>query len=363
MPPTWQVVLRDQSGKVVATFDQWLEFAIERVVNDMGSYGLHLDGDDSRVALFNDDSQLEFWWTDPENSIAWRKEFEAFHEDYDRWTDAAGTRHFLSMGRGYNCLLDRTVNNSKASTLGAAKDGAAEAVLKEYVEEQVGPLAGARNRFGFSVAMDAGTGGPVDIQRAYRNLLTICQDIAAIGGGDFQIVGTHASQAGPASFELRWYLGQLGTDRRASVIFSEGFGNMQEPRLQVRRSHVRNAALVAAYGEGVARYTIWRTDAASIALTPWGRREVLVDAREVTDGNVAAVADKGDTALAENVQTVSFDFVAVQSPGCLYGRDYFLGDLVTARYMGVDYDRKVQRVSIQSGRNGVSVAVQTVAVE
>lgn len=363
MPPTWQVVLRDQSGKVVATFDQWLEFAIERVVNDMGSYGLHLDGDDARVALFNDDGQLEFWWTDPENSIAWRKEFEAFHEDFDRYTDAGGTRHFISMGRGYNCLLDRTVNDSKAGSAGSSKSGPAETVIKAYVNEQAGPGAGARARYGLAIDPDLATGNVISLQRSYRNLLEVCQDVARIGGGDFQIVGTHASQAGPASFQFRWYLGQLGTDRRGSIIFSEGFGNMQEPRLQVRRSHVRNAALVAAYGEGVARYTTWRTDPVSIALSPWARREVLVDAREVTDGRTDAVDDKGDTALAENRMTVGFDFRVVQSPGCLYGRDYFLGDLVTARYMGVDYDRKVQRVSIQSGRNGVSVAVQTVAVE
>lgn len=503
MPITWQVLLRDQTGKVVATFDQWLEWTLTREINAAGAFGFHLNGDDSRVALFDDDCQLEFWWTDPENGIAWRKEFEGFHADYDYYTDARGARHFVSLGKGYVDLLDRTVNESKAGSAGSAKSGVAETVIKAYVDEQVGPGAGARARLGLAIEADAAGGNAVDLQRSYRNLLEICRDVAAIGGGDFDVVGTGIDNGGfellggtgvhsywhdespgvptpedetvdvysgrhaakftraggdlcyswqriavlpgavfdysfmthgdgvvdgayfvwdetnganiiapvgtgvtgltyqrkrvqftappgcysilvyvgcpfwgdgtawyddvtlaptSAQFTFRWYTGQRGADRRTSIIFSEGYGNMAEPRLEVRRSHVRNAALVAAYDQGIDRYTVWRTDAPSIALSPWGRREVLVDAREVDDGNTTAAADKGDTALAENVETVAFNFRTVQSPGCLYGRDYDLGDLVTARYQGVDYERKIQTVTISSGRGGQSIDVQTVAL-
>jgi hypothetical protein len=508
MPITWQVILRSSAGAVVATFDQWPEWTFTREVNAAGGYGFHINGDDPRVALFTDDCQLEFWTQDPENGIPWRKEFEAFHSDYNYYTDASGARHFESMGKGYNDLLDRTINESKAGSAGSAKSGAAETVIKAYVNEQAGPGAGARARSGLVIQADAASGNAIDLQRSYRNLLEVCRDVSAIGGGDFEIVGmailnggfevlgagggdvfaewmevvtpgsaspvdetvdvysgqhavklenngvnpcyvwqfipalpgavldltlaTHGDGAvsseymvydatnaafivpltttgvvgttyirktfqfavpagcysawlglmcpsvpGTAWFDdvtlrptlatgqmfiFRWHAGQLGADRRGNVVFSEGYGNMAEPRLEVRRSHVRNAALVAAYGEAAARYTVWRTDAASIALSPWGRREVLVDAREVDDGNATAAADKGDAALAENRATVGFSFKPLQSPGSLYGKNYFLGDLVTARYQGVDYDRKIQSVTISNGRMGQTVDVQTVAI-
>jgi len=363
MPITWQVVLRDAlMGKVVATFDQRLEWTLTREINAAGSFGFHINGDDARVALFDLDSQVEFWVTDPENGIAWRKEAEFFHSDYDYYTDASGARHFVSMGKGYVDLLNRTINQGKAGSAGSAKAGQAETVIKAYVDEQAGPGAGARARSGLTIQIDTMSGNAINIQRSYRNLLEICHDVAAIGGGDFDVVGTHASQAGPATFDFRWYLGQRGDDRRLTVIFSEGYGNMAEPRLEVRRSQVRNWAFVAGQGEGAARETVLRQDALSIGLSPWGQREVFVDAREVEAGNTAALNDKGDTTLAENLATVAFSFKPVQSPGCLWGRDYFLGDLVTARYQNTDYERKIQSATISHGRMGQSIEVQTVAI-
>jgi hypothetical protein len=359
MPITWQVKTHFLSSvPSSAIFDQWLEWTLTREVNGAGAYAFHINGDDPRVALFQqDDYQIEFWMTDPENGIAWRREFEGWHSDYDFYTDAAGARHFVSMGKGYIDLLDRTINESTAGSAGSAKAGQAETVIKAYVDEQAGPGAGARARFGLSIQADAATGNAVDLQRSYRNLLDVCRDVAAVGGGDFDIVSTTIS-----TFQFRWYLGQRGTDRRATVVFSEGYGNMAEPRLEVRRSRVRNSAYVGGQGEGAAREIVLREDAASIALSFWGRREIFVDAREVDAGNVAALNDKGDAALAENLPTVAFNFKPVQSPGCLYGKHYFLGDLVTARYMGVDYARKIQSVTISHGRMGQSIDVQTVAI-
>lgn len=362
MPPTWQVILRDRDGNQTALFDQWLEFTFTRAVNDVGSFGLHLDGDDERIWMLYEDAQVEFWYADIANGIAWYKEAEYFIADRDWYSTADGTHHFVAMGRSYADLLARTINQSKAGSAGSSKSGPAETVIKAYVNEQAGPGAGARARYGLAIDPDLATGNVISLQRSYRNLLEVCQDVARIGGGDFDIVGTNAPIALGERFRFRWYLGQRGTDRTTTVIFSEGFGNMAEPRLEERRSHVKNAALVGAYGEGAGRYTTWRTDAGSIAASPWGRREVFVDAREVNDGNTDAVDDKGDAALAENVETLRFSFIPVQTPGCLYGKAYFLGDLVTARYNDADYLRKVQSVTVTCNRQGHRIDVQTVEV-
>lgn len=361
MASTWELRLRNQSGAYVAALDRWLEWTVTHKVNAPTAYGLHLDGTDSRCALFAYDAQLEFWRVDADNGIAWYREAEAFHVNPHWYRDGSGRLNFASTGKGYVDLLARTIVTAKAGTAGANKTGQGETVIKAFVNEQAGPGAGARARSGLTMQADAAGGNAISLQRSHRNLLEVCQDVAAIGGGDFDIVGTHAAPNGPATFQFRFYAGQRGTDRTATVIFSEALGNMGEASLDVKRAQVLNYAVVGGQGEGAAREEEIRSDPGDIALSPWGQREVFVDAREVTAGNAAALQDKGDAALAENRQTIDLTFRVLQTPGSLYGKAYFLGDLVTAKYNGVSYTRKIQTVTITNNRSGMSIDVGTVS--
>ena len=47
-----------------------------------------------------------------------------------------------------------------------------------------------------------------------------------------------------------------------------------------------------------------------------------------------------------------FSFSALQLPALLYGRDYFLGDLVTARYKAIEQNKKIIGIII-SVQNGI----------
>ena len=301
--------------------------------------------------------QLEFWRTDAANGIPWYKEGEALCIDTDEYDDADGAAHFIVSGRGYLDLLRRTVNQSESGTAGAHKTGAAETIMKAYVDEQAGPGAGARARLGLTIQADGANGNTLDRSFAYTNLLELCQSLSIIGGGDFDVVGT-----GAATFEFRWYTGQRGTDRRTTVIFSESYGNMGEPRLTTKRSDVINAVLVTGQGVGTGRDLVWRTDPASIALSPWGQIEQALNATEVDKGNITGLENKGDAKLAENVMTEAFSFRVLQTPGCLYGKHYFLGDLVTAFYRGNLYTRKVQRATLSMDPDGEEIDAETIGI-
>lgn len=352
---TWELRLKSAAGATVAIFDRWLEFTCTRTVNAPATYALHLDGADSRVALFALDGQLEAWRSDAANGIAWYKELEAFHVNRKRWHDAGGASHFLSSGKGYQDLLERTIVYATSGSAESAKSDKAETVIKAYIDEQAGPGAGARARSGLAIQADGATGNTISLQRSYRNLLAVCQDIAAVGGGDFDVIGT-----GAAAFEFRWYLGQRGTDRTATVVFALERGNMAEPVLEEKRAQVINAALVGGQGEGASRDLDWREDAVSIALSTWNRRERFVDAREVPQGDATALENKGDAVLAESAATESLSFRVLQTPGCLYGRDYFLGDLVTARYADTSFAKKVQSVEMTVNPNGETIDVHLI---
>ena len=62
---------------------------------------------------------------------------------------------------------------------------------------------------------------------------------------------------------------------------------------------------------------------------------------------------RGDIALEEATRARSrIDVVVVQTPSLRYGRDYFLGDLVSISVDGVLYTRKIASVAIRVGTDG-----------
>ena len=60
----WELRLYDNDGGRVATFNTWPELHVEVGVNRPAVFALRMDGNDARVALFENDGILEGWWTD-----------------------------------------------------------------------------------------------------------------------------------------------------------------------------------------------------------------------------------------------------------------------------------------------------------
>lgn len=334
MAVLWHVALKDPAGNQVALFDQWERLVINQRLNAPGAFALQFSGDDPRSALFELGGQVEFYRADVDNGITSRLEFEGHFSDTDDSLDEDGKPTVVFSGRGYNDLLSRRIIAEPAGTVEAERSGQAEAVAKSYVYIECSALALTREIPGLSVDPIVGEGNFVRTARAYRNVLTVIQECAAIGGGDFAIVGT-----GPATYRFYWYDGQLGMDRSATVIFAPEWGNMSSPRLRRRRTQEVNAVMVGGQGDGIARTTVWRTDAGRIADSPINRREVFVDQRQESDADGLDTA--GDRALEEGNPRPELSFDVLQVPGCLYGLHYFLGDLVTAKFRGYEARLKI----------------------
>jgi hypothetical protein len=269
----------------------------------------------------------------------WALEYEGFHR-VGRWEkDDSGRETFSSLGVGYLDLLARRIVAYAAGSAQAAKSGKAETVIKSFVSQNAGSSGGTgRPITGLSIEADAAGGNTVDIRCAYDNLLDVCQRIASIGGGDFDVIGT-----GAATWEFRWYAGQRGTDRRTTIVFSTAYGNMSQPALTIRPA-TASACEVLGGGEGAARTVVWRP-----ASLPTGidRREIARDARDTT--TTATLNSRGDAALWEARALNELRFRVAQMPSYQYGVHYFLGDLVKASYRGTTYDLKIQKATIRLG--------------
>lgn len=355
-----EVLLFDSEGARLAWFTSWERLVARRVVNGLGGYTLQLGGSREDMIelrdLFARDYIVEIWRQDAANAIAKYKETECLHLDRRIWRDEVGW-HFLAIGAGFNDLLARTHVQAAAGTADSVKSGAAETVLKAFCDQELGPGAGARARADVTIEADGARGNTLAPVNGFNtNLLKLCQTIAEVGGGDFDLVGT-----GGGAMELRWYDGQRGTDRRGDILFASAYGNLVEVEEIERNSRIVNAITVLGQGEGADRERVVVEDAASIAGSKWGRVEMSRDARDLDD--VDALEQRGELELQRNKREATVGFQIRQSGAWLYGRDYGLGDLVRARVLDTTVDRKIVTVEITAeAKRAEQVTIGTIDV-
>lgn len=352
MSGVWQIRLKSAAGALVGVIDDYDSCYFVNQVNTPGAFGIDLDASSSKCALFELDGQVEFWRRDQELSDSWTLEGEYLFRGATHVEREDGAVVYRASGVGYASLLNRRIIAASAGSAGAAKSGKAETVAKAFVEEQCGPTAGARALSGFSAEADGAHGNDVTLARAYRKVLEVVQEIASIGGGDFAVVGS-----GAATFQFRWYNGQLGTDKHVTVIFQPELGNMVKPMLVEHRHEEITAVLVGGQGEGALRTATWRTDAARIALSPWNRIELFRDQRQESDAD--GLNSTGDAALEEGTPRPGLTFQVVQTPGCAYREHYTLGDLVTAKFLSYSQTHQIVRVSVTVNKDGEQIDVLT----
>lgn len=364
MAVAYQVVVKDHAGARTAVIMDWLSLNYANRVNGLGSHQIVLSGGSPAVPAFLTDAQVEVWRSDPEANIPWYLDYEGFHRTPVQATDSTNRQTFTSYGRGYNDLLTRRTILYPAGDAGSDKSGPGETVMKAYVDENAGPSATVPPRLydgvtpGLSVAPDNATGAAWTGSRAWRNLLDVCQEIALATGVDFAVVGS-----GPATWDFIAKPYPLGTDRstagldpvtglnaagNAPVVFALGFGNMTEPSYSVSRTDEVNAVIALGQGTGALRTTVESTDPIAIAVSPWNRREATRQGNQ--ESTLAGLTSVADALLMELGARTTFAFRVLQSVGVRYGRDYFVGDVCEAQYLGQSFSFQIVGASVSFTR-------------
>lgn len=364
MIPNYQVRFKDHSGQIThvlagtgSSHGGISSIQFDNVVNGSGSHAIAIRGDIAIGLELGLDYQVEVWRM-PMGSTTWVLAYEGFHRTYVWQADNAGGEQFISYGSGYNSLLTRRIIAAYATSAGSEKSGKAESVIKEYVNENLGPGAAvARQATGLVIQADGSSGDDWAGARSWDNLLEVCQDIANAGGGDFRIVGT-----GPATFEFRWYYGQMGLDRtlgnvagNTPVVFSLQRNNMLTPLLSVNHGQEINTVYVLGPGEGLERFVLAVGDINAATASPWNRCEVSRQAtnESTTDGLTAVGASELMVGQAQQSMT----FEVAQDPACAFGIHYELGDVITALYHQ-QVDKKIVRASTSVDADRESIKLE-----
>lgn len=193
----------------------------------------------------------------------------------------------------------------------------------------------------------APTGPTIDYNAAYKNVLTVLQELADIG--DFYFIASSvASFSGTiGDFQKARLLVNSGTDRSANLTFALERANVYNVDLDQRRITEPTKMIVGGPGEGTARTVNVRTSA---DYTTINHTEMFIDARDQSTS--AALDARGDAKLAETAYKPRFTFRASQAPGSYYGRDYFLGDLVYALYEGSGFTQRIVGVTVAVDEDG-----------
>lgn len=352
----YKVIVYAADGTKLAEVTDFQTLVVARKVNAPGMIRFRLAGDHAAVGLLEDKSLVEAWRRDRGMGMDWTLELVGLYRYQKRqYTDRS---LFEAMCPGVLCKLGWRQILWYAGTASRTKfTGAkAETIMKTLTSYNAGASATVANGrlregaiTGLSVETDASHGNTIDHFCSWDNLLESLQAAARIGGGDFDLVRT-----GAATFEFRWYLGQLGTDRHTTVTFALEYGNMGNPVYEYDRMDERTVALVGGQGEAGARDT---TEVTGPDYAADNDIETFVDARDVdtADGRTS----RGNKAMDEKRARPGFSFQVLQTPGCFYGLHYFLGDLCTARYDVVEQTVKVMGVTMTVDEGGEKVEVET----
>jgi hypothetical protein len=338
---------------------RWLTYA--QTVNQIGVAQFEIGGSHDAIQYLGRDAQCEIWKRDTDNGIDWIVDFAGLIQDDLGNRDAEGVDHYtVTVYDAYHLLTRRIVayyaeTNNRSAFTGIPIETIAKSLVT-YNFTASGTVADGRMRLatmpGVTVEADSGRGVAVDWSCAWDGVLSELQKLSDLGGFDFAMVKT-----GPRAWEFRYYPGQLGTDRTATVIFSLNRGNMTTPRLTRTRSQAATVAIVGGQGEESDRAVVVRTGA-----------DYSADFDVETFYNASSFSSEdglnsaGDAVLVEKGPSEKFAFDTVQTPGTLYGKHYFLGDICTAIYAGTSYTVQVSGVVItvdSDGKTQVKIGMES----
>jgi hypothetical protein len=381
MSTLYQIYIRDTSGARIATFagggrglGGMLSFNYTKLLRYAGQWTVRLDAYNERISEVelnpatgaNADYIFEFWRKDYYETAygvvadtGWYRDFAGFHR-FDQFNqEQEGRDVYIARGRGVNDLLSSEIIAWDAGTSQTSKDGPAETVAKEFVDENVGPGAtvAAGRRWegaitGLSVEADAATGDNWVGGRVNKNLLDVIDEIADIGPGDFMLQLTSDAND-PITLEFQWADEYWGLDRtegngvNVPVIWDDSLGNIESVRYAYSRLDEINTASIGGPGSGTSRaYTEVTTGGESDS--PYARRAIF---RKGSDADTVAKRQARGNALLERGQPKRrLTFSAKQTAAVRYGTTWDVGDLVTVKFRDNTFSQQI--VGVRVGISG-----------
>lgn len=331
-----EVWIDDPTGARISHLDKLQTLDLIQSVNKVGQFNATISSDLDKIVLQRD-NLLEFWQDGALEAVG-----------FIRYWKFSGLDKITIRGPDIKHLLERRIVAYAAESAQSKKSDQADDMMKAIIRENFGASATDADRnltsLGLTVEADVALGPTINLAFAYQNVLEALMKIneASRNAGNevwYDLVPGFSS-SNLLTAEFKTYVNQPGNDRRTAssspVLIGLDYGNLENAELEYDYREEVNYVYVGGAGEGAERLVREVEDATAEGASVWNRIEGFVDAR--SDGDTSVLDNKGKAALAEKRGRITFSGEVIDTEQARYGRDWKLGDRVTARYLGQEYD-------------------------
>lgn len=362
-PNAW-LVLNDANGtkRSILTLNAgstgllYLQWRLQR--NGIHWCEFALDADYNDLQYLTDKAQIEIWREYPLIGLAPYKSFEGLLRDFEYVTDDLGLTVLTCKAYGYLSMLGwRDVLYDAGLTNRSKFNAPAETVFKTLVNYNAGPYAQAialRDRdgiiSGLSVETDQARGNTLTLSASRDNLLEVIKKYAGrLAGGDIDIIKLDAT-----SYEFRFYPGQRGSDKSLTVVFSLDRANMKKPKLTMNHSQERTIVVAGGKGQETDRL---------IALAYGPNYSSTNDVESFYDdsqtSDLTTLGQHATQAANDAALRRAFTFEIMQTTNTAVDLHYFLGDIISARYVGLEFTKIVDAITFIYAKGKETVSIDT----
>jgi hypothetical protein len=347
----YELWLTNDRGVRLALLSQASGFEYVVRVNGVGAFSVTLPHDFDTlllgIASEKPDRRVEFWRG--ATNVRMSLETVGLIRNLRQRTNSEGVETLVVSGPDQGDLIRRRIVAYFAGTNEASKSAEADDVIKEFAAENFGASAADADRDwsgdGISIQGDLTLGPVVDSQVAWRNLLTVFDDVAERAYAEGARVYYAMVPVSPDSFELRTWTNQPGRDLSGKVVFSLERGNLDNPDLSYDYSQEATVVYSGGQGQGTGRMLAIIKDTTRINASVFNRRELFHDARN--SDTLASVVSEGKARMAQSTPLLRFIGDVRSTPATRYGVDWKLGDRVTVSYKGQQFDSVINAVRVR----------------
>lgn len=327
MSDTYEVRLYNNQGILQHVFDGWSSLNVEERLSNFSTHVFSIPSTDLRVASFVKDCYIQVRRRN--DVLDWYQEYIGLHRTSRTQLSTEGKQIFTSYGRSLEDLLRRRI---LAYVEPYSKSGVADSVMIQLVIENATAAATSPFRFvngaipGMTVAPIFGLGPLWEGERSRANLLDVLIEISTTTDVDFRV-----EWIPPTSFIFRPFVGPT-----RPITFSAEFGNIADMDYTISATEEINVVMV--------NTQIAPTVFESPAATGLNRSESFVDPK--ANSTPQEIADFGAAEIKKGSAKEAVALTPLQTISSVYGRDYFLGDVVQVRVGTQIFNKKIVGVNL-----------------
>lgn len=356
---TYSIYLDDAFGTRLADASNFITLSYTRVVNDVGSLTLVLPGDFPMQYVRAPDGRIEVW-----RRLASGREYLETDtiwliKKVTQRLDASGTKTIvleattpLSVLREPGRFVFQFAGEAQSTYAAAPADDQ----IKSVARQNIGTSASGSRNISAYITVDGDVSQAASIAKsfAWRDCLKVMQEFADASTQAGTYCAFDIVANAPDSLSFRTFTQQRGVDHRFPagnnpVLLSPEMGNLGETELTQDWSEEVTYALAAGQGEGSARVLGSAQDTARQALSPFGLRELFVDATQYS--STTGLSNEAAAAVRRGRPRQVFKGRVLDTPDTQYGVHWGWGDFVTAQAFGQLIDCRIEAVTVtvQSG--------------